>query len=374
MILIVLNQSPMQKLLSITALAVILSLSACDKDEEKNSSEFSKVDAQSKITAFNASATQDLQDLATADGLEAIVDLTSLIDSDDPFGGRLSTDKKRLKKFFRKKGHSFRTIIAKKYAKNGRTNGEEPFDFNNNTGLFTWNPEIGEFEKTGESDIIKIQFPTEGSASNNAELQITAYEETLILDEDFETYQPTVLRAALLVNNTEAASLDLNIEWDAQGFPLTADFNATVAPFTATLSFDVTGDDKNTLSASLLRDQRTLFSTSVTVLYSSVAKTESDLKTISGFVQLLDLKLEGNIDMEGMDNDVEHVDLNKYIKLELKSENKKVGDIIFVMETIDGVEESLPYLEYADGTKEKLEDVLKPVTDELEQLEEDLNG
>jgi hypothetical protein len=366
----------MKKLLAITALATIFGLSSCDKDDEKNSSEFSKADAQGKITAFNASATKDLQDLAKAEGLEAIVDLTTLTGSDDPFGGRVSTDKKKLRSFLRRKGHSFRTIIDKKYSKFGRTNGDAPFDFDSNTGVYTWHADTEEFAKTGESEIIQILFPTEGSATNNAELQIIAYEEIKRFDADIEmdTYEPTLIKASLLVDGTQAASLDLDVEWDANGFPLTADLSASVVPFTATVSFDVTAADKNTLSASLLRDQKTLFSTSITVLYSNPAKAEGDLKTISGFVQLVDLKLEGSVDVEGMDNDGEDVDFNKYVKLELKSENKKVGDIIFVKEVVDGVEESVAYLEYADGTKEKLEDVLKPVTDELDQLEEDLNG
>src|SRR5687768_6676306 len=105
----------MQKLLAIAALALIFGLSACNKDDEENSAALSKTEAKAEINAFNASATQDLQEFASAEGLEAITDLSQLVESDDPFGGRLSTDKKKLKAFFHKKGNAFRTIVDKKY-------------------------------------------------------------------------------------------------------------------------------------------------------------------------------------------------------------------------------------------------------------------
>jgi hypothetical protein len=366
----------MQKLLNVATLILLVGLSACNKDEENPSGQLSKAEAQAKINAFSTTATDDLQDLASSEGLEAIVDLSNLVDSDDPFGGRLSADKKRLKTFFRAKGHLFRTILDKNYSAQGRTKGEEPFDFEAHTGVYEWNANIEQFEKTGSDDIIRILFPTEGSSTNNAEFQLLAYEEVEVYDAEWgETmYEPTVLQAALLVDDAEVASLDLNIEWDEEGFPITADLTAEVVPFKANVSFDVSASNKNTLSASLLRGQETLFSTSVEVLYSGTDKSEEDLKTISGHVQLIDLKLEGTIDVEGMDTVEEEPDLNDFIDLTLSADNKKIGDIIFETEIVDGYEESVAYIQYADGTKEKLEDVLQPVIDKLEEIEEDLNS
>jgi hypothetical protein len=57
------------------------------------------------------------------------------------------------------------------------------------------------------------------------------------------------------------------------------------------------------------------------------------------------------------------------VKLSLHSNNKKVGDIVF--ETVNGQE--TPFIKYGDGTKEKLEDALKPVVDEIDALFEDLD-
>lgn len=360
----------MQKLLSVAVLAAIFGLSACNKDEETNSSDLSKTEAKAELAEFNANATTELQELASSKGLEAILDLGDLA---DPFGGRISTDRKKIRTFFRNKGNAFRTIIDKKYDASGRTK-EEAFDFEANTGVYTWNSLEEQFVRTADSDIIKIQFPTEGSSTNNAELQLLAYEEVGFYDEDAQEtiYEPTVLQAALIVDGNEEASVDLAVEWD-NGFPVTADFTAEVGPFTTNVNFDITASDKNTLSASLLRNQNTIFETSVTVLYSSADKTEEDLKSISGHVQLKNIKVEGSIDIEGMDA-TQDIDYNEFIDLTILADNKKVGVVVFIVETENGVEESVPYIEYADGTKEKLEDVLQPVIDEFESLEEDLNG
>lgn len=356
-----------------TGLALSIVLAGCDKDDE-GSGNLSKTQAKAEVTEFNSSATQDLQQLADAEGLKALTDLSTLTNTDDPFG-RVNTDQKKLRSFFRKKGHQFRNIFGQNNT-SGRTKGAEPFDYSANKGTYEWNSENAIFVKTGTSNIISIKFPTEGSSTNDAELQLKAYEEVHIYDEELQedSYEPSLLQASLLVDGTEAASLDLEVEWDEGGFPVSGDMTAVVKPFTASVSFDVTASTKNTLTASLQKNQDVLFATSITVLYSSPNKTEEDLKSIDGYVQLKNLKLQGTIDVEGVDTAQGDVDLNDFVKLQLLSDGKKAGDIVFEVEMVDGFEETVTYIRYNDGSKEKLEDVLKPVIDELDQISEDIDG
>jgi hypothetical protein len=363
----------MQKSVLLSVLTLSAFLSGCDKDDD-GAGKLSKTDAKAEISEFNSTATLDLQQFSDAEGLNAIADLSDLTALDDPFG-RASTDQKKLKSFFHKKGAQFRSIFQKK-SDSGRIKGSEPFDFNANKGIYEWDFTYEVFVKTGSSSIIQIMFPTEGSLTNNAELQLTAYEEVHVYDEVFEedSYEPSVLKAALFVESTEVASLDLDVEWGDDGFPLSGDLTAIVVPFTASVSFDVTASTKNTLTASLVRNQETLFATSIAVLYSTSAKTEQDLKSIEGFVQLKNLTLKGSIDVEGTDLEEDEIDLNDFIHLELLADGKKVGDIVFETEMIDGFEEPVTYIKYSDGSKEKLDDVLQPVIDELDQISEDLNG
>lgn len=349
-------------------LAVVLAgFSACD--DEKGTSELPKDEAKSKITQFNSAATDDLQSLTDAEGLQAVQDFFDLVETDDPFG-RIGTDKKKISTFFRQKGKDFRKVFVTGKAINGRTQAEGAFDFEANKGVYVWNPELLQFEKTEASNIISILFPTEGSAENNAELQLTAYSEVEIYDEEFQEYfyEPTVLKAALFVNDVKKASIDLAAEWDEYGFPLSAEISVMVTPFTATVSFDVTGSTTSTVSMSLQRDQETLVAISVIVRYDDSSKSEESLTQVEGYVQFRNLKLQGHIDVTASRQ--QEVDWNDVFHLALYNEDQKLGDIVFVVEN----EEAVPYLEYADGSKEKLETVLQPVVDEVRQLTEDLDN
>jgi hypothetical protein len=360
----------MQKLLSLIVLTVLIGfLASCNKDEG-NGNQLSKTEAQAKLSALNAGTTDDLEDLANADGFAALRSLFDLTELDDPFTGRASNDKQKIRNYFRKKGNELRTIFIKKTNESGRINSDEPFDFNGHKGVYEWSFDAQSFVKTGSSTIIEIRFPTEGSSVNNATLKITAYSEVELYDEEWQEiyFEPEVIQASLAVDGEEVASLDLNIGWDDDGFPLTADITVELVPFTGNLSFDVSATMVSTVSASILRNDDIMLATSVTVNYDDASKSEESIETIEGFVQVRDVKLEGEVDVEGMDQSSDG-DPNDYVHLALFSDGIKLGDIIFEDEDGDWI----PYVQYADGSKEELEDVLDPILDALDDLESDLS-
>lgn len=357
-----------QKLLSAAALVVLIGISACNDDE--GSGQLSKEDAQARLNEFNAGASGDLSDFADADGVQAIKDFFDLAQTDDPFG-RISTDKGKFRAFFRQKGKAFRSIFVKDKAF-GRTQ-TGVFNFEEHAGVYAWDPtlgEAGEFKLIDESDIIIILFPTEGSETNNARLEITALSEVQFYDEEFDEYrhEPAELKAALFLSQTEVASIDLEIEWDELGFPLSGSVTLEVAPYTATVSFNDAATTSSSISASFIKGDRTLIATSITANYSDDSKSEESLTTLEGYVQFLELKVQGAINVPAADE--EDIDWNEVIDLALYHNNDKLGDVVFVMEN----DESVAYLQYADGSKEKLDVVLKPVIDEIEALTEGLNN
>ena len=359
------------KLVSVAALSILIGISSCN-DDDKNANQLSKDEAKSTITQFNTTAVNDLQSLTDATGIQAVKNLVDLTETDDPFGRMGGTDKKKIKLFFQKKGRDFKTIFAANKAVAGRTANDEAFDFEANMGVYEWNPELGEagaFEKTGASEIIEIQFPTEGSTTNNASLQLTEYSEIEVYDEEWEeySYQPELLTAFLFVNEVKVVSLHLESEWDELGFPLIVDITLSIDEFKLDVSFDDSGLTTSSLSVSLLRNTETVMATSVTVKYGNDSKSEESLKSIEGFVQVKNLKLSGDINLEAAD--AAEVDWNDIINLALYSDNKKLGDVVFVDE--DG--EFIAYLQYADGTKDKLDTILQPVLDELDELESELD-
>jgi hypothetical protein len=354
-----------QKLLSIAALGAILGLASCHDDDNAGGN-LSKDQAKGKITEFNSTAVSDLQELSDADGIAAVKDLIDLVDTDDPFSGRIGNDKKSIKKFFREKGREFKTIFIPK-SLNGRTQ-QEAFVFDNNKGVYTWDAGGSIFTKTGESTIISILFPTEGSLTNNAELQITAYAEKEFYDDDMQEYyyNPEILKAAIFVNDTKIASLDYNVTWSDDGFPAAADVTVFVSPFTANVSFGGTATT-STLTTSLKKGDKILVATSVTAKFANETKDGENLNSLDGYVQLENLKVQGSVDVKELDSSVSG-DPNDYVHLSFYADNKKAGDVIFVNELVDGDEEYVAYIKYNDGTTEKLEDVLKPVIDELDSL------
>jgi hypothetical protein len=355
-----------QQFLTAGALALLVSLSACDNDDEKGS-QLSKNDAKAEIATFNGSATSDIGAFADADGVKAMQDFFALADS-DPFG-RLASDKNKFRTFIRNKGREFRSVFGPSKATNGKINGSEPFDFNENKGVYVWDAAQEIFVKSeNPSDVIEIHFPTEGSLTNNARIEITAYAEKFIEDEWEAYYEPTTLEASLYVNNSEKASVDFEVSYDDLGFPTEASVNLLVSPYSVSLSFNESNSTSATVSFSLKKDQSVLAATSVTVKYDDSSKSEESISSIEGFVQLKNLKVQGSVDPQGADT--ENPDLNDFIHLELFSDNAKLGDIVFVTE--DG--QDIPYVQYADGTKEKLETVFQPVVDELEELSDSLES
>jgi hypothetical protein len=357
-----------QKLLSAAALVVLIGISACNDDE--GPAQLSKEDAQSRISEFNSTASGDLQGFADADGVQAIKDFFNLAQTDDPFG-RISVDKGKFRAFFREKGKAFRSIFVKDEAL-GRTQ-TGVFNFEEHAGVYAWDPllgEQGEFKLIDESNIIIILFPTEGSETNNARLELTAYSEVEFYDEEFDEYryEPAELKASLFVNQTKVASLDLVIEWDALGFPLSGSVTLEVAPYKATISFNDAAATSSSISASFIKGDRTLIATSVTANYSDDSKSEESLTTLEGYVQFLELKVQGTINAAAANE--QEVDWNEIIDVALYHNNDKLGDIVFVMEN----DEPVAYLQYADGSTEKLETILQPVIDEIEALTEELNN
>jgi hypothetical protein len=144
----------------------------------------------------------------------------------------------------------------------------------------------------------------------------------------------------------------------------------TVTPFKLSVAFDTKGNTSNSLSVSLLRNQETVVATSITVNYKDASKSEESVKSIDGYVQLRNLKLQGTINAEGANNSQGEVDLNDFVKLALYDGDQKLADVVF--EDENGA--AVAYLKYADGSKEKVETALQPVIDEIDAIADDFDN
>ncbi|MEM9391382.1 MAG: hypothetical protein AAGA02_12965 [Bacteroidota bacterium] len=356
-------------------LVLCLVLSSCGDDDGGNSP-LSIEDAKASMDNMAADMTTDVVNVVQSEGVEALDELFNLLDLNDPFGGRLAEmDQNEKRKWLKERAMLFKTIFIPTKSINFNRVKDSDFDFDGNKGIYNWNPLTEEFEKSEEaSDFIIINFPSEGSETNNVALRITNYaEESIVEEEDGfvnEYYAITELNADLSVDGTTQVSVDLLVDYNDSGDPVSLNGSLFVNPYTFTVTFNDTQATVSTLTASITEGSNVITSADLTVTFETSDKEE--LIAVSGFVQYLNIKLQGSIDVTGADDEGDDFDINEFISLELFDGDNKIGDIVLVYEDdVDGYEEEVIYVEYADGSKERLEDILQPVIDEFEDQFDD---
>ncbi len=349
-------------------LLLVLVLFSCEKDEESNP-QFSTEEAKQAMSRLNLNLQTDIIELANAEGVIALGDLVSLTDLNDPFGGRMESEES--KNWFKMSAQRLKVIFNPKRLRSSRYE-EDGFQFEQNVGRYDWSPDKNEFVKSPiDQSFIIINFPSEGSVENNVSLTIAGYTEQLIEDEFGSYYMPTSIVADLLVDGVKQVELSLSAVYSNIGEPQSGNIILFVNPYTLSANFDNTGANQSTLLTNLTKSDVTIVGTSVMVNFFDNLKEE--VGSASGFVQYKEFRIQGSIDVNGFEIS-ENPDPNLFVDLDVFKEGSKIGDILFVTEIVDGDEEDVPYIKYADGSMDKLEDLLETAFEEIENLEEELGG
>lgn len=351
----------MKKLL-IVSLTVLFVLSGCQNDDEQTI-DLNSDEAKAVVDGAASSLADDVISLVESDGVNELMHLAQLLDDYSLIAGRKSQTawtKDRLK-----------TITQ--YFVNGpsaRTGTAEPTTFDDIKGLYTWNFELEEFD-VEESDFFIVRFPTEGSTTNNVEFKISNLEFETVTEvwEDFvDEYEvPSVIQASLKVDELVIVELSYDVKWTDDAMPEEADIALFIDPFTFILDFKNTFAKSTSLLTSVSINDEVIAAIDVDVTYETESKEEVNL--VEGNVQYRGLKIQGNVDVREIGSDGNP---NDFINLALYSDNSKVGDIIFVLEEdSDGFQDYVPYVQYADGSKDNLEEILMPVFDEINTILEE---
>ncbi len=360
----------MKNLLSLLLLTTIL-ITSCGEDDGTNgtSEDFTAEQAKAKMDNITSQAGDDVVAMVQSEGVDALAAFAELFQDFDQFSGR--TEQKSWVK-------TKLDIITHRFVSGpaGRVN-EDEFLFDDIKGVYDWNPELGDFEKSAASEMFIVNFPTEGSTSNNAQLKINDLQFITFTESDefgeYTTELPTVIDASLSVDSEVFISVDATATWSSDGFPDEVDLTLILSEF----EFNVTLNDlealKTSVASSILKNGETLIAIDVDIEFETTDKEEPVV--LGGFVQYSDLKVSGDIDARNLEDDA---DPNDYIDLEIFSGTQKLGDVVFVLEEVieDGetYEEYIPYVEYSDGTKENLEDLLEPILEDIEEALEDFEG
>ncbi|MBV6647136.1 MAG: hypothetical protein KI790_16885 [Cyclobacteriaceae bacterium] len=359
-------------------LAAFVLFSCSEEDNQPDTGSMTPAEATALVDNSLGAVEDDIVSLVQSDGVDAMISMLDLFYDSQAFGRLEYASKDQQKQYILEQSKVLSQLFVEGVASVNsdvpEDGGDEFGDIETTKGIYEWSFELNDFEKTGESDILVIAFPTEGSTENNAEFRLTAVE----IEEFVESYdgyedryeQPTVIKADLSIDDSKFIDLDFEVDYSAEGIPVFADITMLVVPFTFSLDFDDTNSGTSSVSASISKDSELITAVSVEVIFVDAEKEE--VKSIDGSVSYRALKIQGDIDVLALDNS-EDGDPNDYINLALFSDDKKIGDIEFVLEEIEpGYEDYVAYVTYSDGSKENLEDLLKSVEMEIEDFFESI--
>ncbi len=357
----------MKRIVFYTLAALTFLSVSCDPEKE-TTTEITAAEAKVALVQTDAESSADIVGITQSEGIEGLQDFFNLIGDTDPFSGRSDVSHEEYRGFIKKQTRLFRQIFNPKKHISGKEE-EASFDFEGNKGIYDWKFILEKFVRTGDSDYIILNFPTEASPILNGSLRITEFEEVLIIDDFDEYYQPTRLAGDLTIDDELVIDADMTVAYNDFGDPISGDMSLLLVPYTFSLVFDDTASASSSLSASISKDDETIVGIDITVTFESADK--EDLNTIAGSVQYGDLTVQGNV--TGLDSEDEDLDPNDFVNLEVYQNDQKLGDIIFIEELNNfGDIQYAAYIEYSDGTTESLEDLFENTVMEIEDFIDDL--
>ncbi|MDN4166533.1 hypothetical protein QWY31_13570 [Cytophagales bacterium LB-30] len=358
----------MKRSILVSVLAVSI-FTACKKDDE-TSKELSKVEAEAAIDEMADQLSGDIVGIMDSEGVKALESVSALYSNSGTFGR--STKQVTPEQVKASMKALVKSFVPKKTV-NGRMLATHAFVFEEWVGVYNYNSSIEDFERVGDSDIIELNFPTEGSVNLNATLSISALDliEYTYTDEwgEYTEVYPTDVQASLEVDNAEQASIDLQIGYNNEYMPVTVSLELFVNPYTFSFNFTNTNSTSASIAGSIKLNSEVITAIDVAV----VKAGEDEIKSATGFVQYREMKLQGSItnpDFMSPEPD----SMGDFIKLSLFKGSQKVGDIVFEIEEDEFGEYEVPYLLFSDGSKKPLEEVFAPIIEQLEDEMDEIGG
>lgn len=348
---------------------LVLLLAACS--EEESASDLNSSQASNELVGVASNMSSDIVTLTQSQGIDGASALIDLLENSNVLS-RVA--------YSRNESLTYTTqqvsLVGQYFTFGVAALLQEDSELWDYKGRYVWDFELQDFENQDPNlDVLIVEFPIEESTTNNGIFSLT---EVSFIEINGEEY-PTSIQATLSVSepgqdNVEVIDLDFSAQFGDDDSLDQADVSLDILPFSFELSFDDTQTTTASLGAALLLNGENITSINVTVQFDSEAKLEPI--SASGEVSYRTLRIVGSVSDDEMDAS-ESSDPNDYIDLDLLIGADKAGDIIFIFEEVvddDGFvfEDYVAYVQYADATTEKLEDILDPVFDEIDELVDDL--
>jgi hypothetical protein len=351
---------------SVPLIALALVVLSCSKD---STPAVSPATAKSTFSSVNDDVATAIAGLSSAPGNVALNTFSSINNTVSPFGrvrslGSLSKPSD-VKAAMSAGLASIRMMLLKSTASK-RISGSNAFNFNDKIGTYTWSKANHKWDYTSGGSIIKIDYPSDTTSStNDTELQITAYTETLVGTD----YFPTDIEAAIFTPLTPTPSKQLGLSltaggYDDSGNPNKASISLFINPYTISLSFDDSKTNVTTESFSFSKGSTTYIGTSATAVYASAAdQAAGNPSKVTGYIQLESVKFDITIDgtKAATSNDA-----NDFTVINVTVNGGTAGHVVWVTNPQTGAQEA--YVQYNDGTKDKLDTLFSSLETQLNSL------
>ncbi len=259
---------------------------------------------------------------------------------------------------------SIRLMLLKSTASE-RVAASTPFDFTDKVGTYTWSKANHKWNYASGGTIIKIDYPSDTtSATNDTELQITAYTETLVGTD----YYPTDIEAAIFTPITPSLTKQVALSFTAGGYdnsgsPNKASISLFINPYTITFSFDDSQTNVTTEAFSFTKGSTTYIGTSFTATYASAAdQANGNPSSVTGYLQLESVKFNASIDGTKA---ASSTDLNDYAVITVTINGGNAGHVVWVANQNGGQD---PYVQYNDKSQESLQALFASLSQQLSSL------
>ena len=248
------------------------------------------------------------------------------------------------------------------------------FDFNGNTGTYTWNQSSESWSQisTPNNKII-INFPSsEWNQSNDAVFTFHSYVDISVFYDGENIFAPTSVVADLYVDGTKVFDINGSYSYDVGNVtPIPININTTLTfnPFSITITGQRIASKEFEADISITDNSGCL-----TALHADVTIThddyenleETDIVEINTIVTHQNMEIKGYMDgsLLGYD-DPSNTQINAMTDVDIYYSNSKIGELILQSNSNNDNE---VYTVYLDGSSENTDTYYDPFITNIEQI------
>ncbi|MFO7827613.1 MAG: hypothetical protein R6V23_03250 [Bacteroidales bacterium] len=344
----------MKKLFAMMLMIASVLFFACSDDEDET---LSPEEAKAEMEQLSSDMSMYMDEMETSEGMEA---LDALMAKPYPFTDVKSNSYSGVLKDIQK--YVLPTNYLKLESKEKGVAEEDRFNFELWVGTYDWDaahemwvPDFG-----NPSDKIIVNFPTEGSTTNDATLTIHNYTDVEITETDdygtYTWYEPTNMVADLYIGDIKVVDISMDAEWvtsgETAGEPTSIDASVYLIPFEFTANFDHTSTSAS-VDVAINYEESQIFSAGLSAVFETSDMDEAPVN-VSGYIQLLKVRVDVSIDVKDLEEIMESMEEEYETPEEMVA---AINGEIDAYVTIDGVKAADIELVY-DETSEQMFDIV----------------